>query len=89
MKLANRLSQLEIIFDVSSQDQYITSVFSSFSADERMKQAINLLIFERIELPGQTSSTDYLSQQINQFWESQLNTDNQIGIQECGLFSGH
>ena len=73
MKLANRLSQLEIIFDVSSQDQYIMSVFSSYSADERMKQAINLLIFERIELPGQTSSTAYLSQQINQFWESQLN----------------
>ncbi|MRR21373.1 hypothetical protein EG830_00115 [bacterium] len=73
MKLANRLSQLEIVFDVSSQDQYITSVFNSFSADERMKQAINLLIFERIELPGQTSSTDYLTQQINQFWESQIN----------------
>ena len=74
MKMANRLSLLEITFDVSSQDQYITSVFNSFSADERMKQAINLLIFERIELPGQTSSTDYLTQQINQFWESQLNT---------------
>ena len=73
MKLANRLSQLEIIFDVSSQDQYITSVFSSYSADERMKQAINLLIFQRIELPGQTSSTAYLSQQISQFWETQVN----------------
>ncbi|MDZ7635200.1 MAG: translocation/assembly module TamB domain-containing protein [Bacteroidales bacterium] len=73
MKLANRLSQLEIVFDVSSPDQYITSVFNSLSADERMRQAINLLIFELIELPGQTSSTDYLTQQINQFWESQIN----------------
>ncbi len=73
MKLADRLSQLKITFDVSSQDQYITSVFNSYSADERMRQAINLLIFERIELPGQTSSTDYLTQQINQFWESQIN----------------
>jgi autotransporter translocation and assembly factor TamB len=89
MKLADRLSQLKIIFDVSSQDQYITSVFNSFSTDERMRQAINLLIFERIELPGQTSSTDYLTQQINQFWESQIsqitksafkNVDVSLGI---------
>jgi len=73
MKLANRLSQLEIIFDVMSDDQYITSVLSSLSKDERMKQAINLLIFERIELPNMNSSSSYLSKQINQFWESQLN----------------
>jgi hypothetical protein len=73
MKLTDRLSQLEIIFDVSSQDQYITSVFNSLSTDERMKQAINLLIFARIDLPNLSSSSDYVTQQINQFWESQLN----------------
>jgi hypothetical protein len=73
MKLSNKLSQLEILFDVSSQDQYITTVFSSLSKDERMRQAINLLLFERIELPNVSSSTDYVTQQINQFWESQVN----------------
>ena len=73
MKLSGRLSQLEILFDVSSQDQYITTVFNSLSKDERMKQAINLLIFGRIELPNVTSSSDYVSQQINQFWETQIN----------------
>jgi hypothetical protein len=73
MKLSDRLSQLEIIFDVSSQDQYITSVFNSLSKDERMRQAINLLLFERIELPNVSSSSDYVTQQINQFWESQVN----------------
>ncbi|MBP1668401.1 MAG: hypothetical protein H6Q21_767, partial [Bacteroidetes bacterium] len=73
MKLTNRLSQLEIVFDVGSNDQYITSVFNTLSTDERMRQAINLLIFGRIELPNMASSSDYVTQQINQFWESQIN----------------
>ncbi len=46
MKLSDKLSQLEIIFDVGSQDQYITTVLNSLSKDERMRQAINLLLFE-------------------------------------------
>jgi hypothetical protein len=73
MKLVNRLSQLEIVFDVMSDDQYITTMLNSLSKDERMKQAINLLIFERIDLPNMAGSADYMTKQINQFWESQLN----------------
>jgi translocation and assembly module TamB len=88
MKLANRLSQLEIIFDVMSNDQYITSVLSSLSKDERMKQAINLLIFERIELPNMASSSSYASQQINQFWESQLNQFTKSTIKNVDISFG-
>ena len=33
MKLMNRLSQLEILFDVNSPDQYISSVLNSLSDD--------------------------------------------------------
>jgi hypothetical protein len=88
MKLANRLSQLEIIFDVISDDQYITSVLSSLSKDERMKQAINLLIFERIELPNMASSSSYVSQQINQFWESQLNQFTKSAIKGVDISFG-
>jgi translocation and assembly module TamB len=88
MKLANRLSQLEIIFDVMSDDQYITSVLSSLSKDERMKQAINLLIFERIELPNMESSSSYVSQQINQFWESQLNQFTKSTIKNVDISFG-
>jgi hypothetical protein len=73
MKLSGRLSELEILFDVRSEDQYITTVFNALSADERMRQAINLLIFGSIQLPNLSSSSNYLTQQINQFWESQLN----------------
>ena len=88
MKIFNRLSQLEISFDVSSNDQYITSVFSTLSKDERMKQAINLLIFERIELPNMASSSDYVTQQINQFWESQLNQLTKSAIKGVDLSFG-
>ncbi len=88
MKLANRLSQLEIIFDVMSNDQYITSVLNSLSKDERMKQAINLLIFERIELPNMESSSSYVSQQINQFWESQLNQFTKSTIKSVDISFG-
>ncbi len=88
MKLASRLSQLEIVFDVISDDQYITSVLSSLSKDERMKQAINLLIFERIELPNMESSSSYVSQQINQFWESQLNQFTKSTIKNVDISFG-
>jgi translocation and assembly module TamB len=88
MKLANRLSQLDIVFDVISDDQYITSVLSSLSKDERMRQAINLLIFERIELPNMSSSSNYVSQQINQFWESQLNQFTKSAIKNVDISFG-
>ncbi len=73
MKLGGRLEDMEIVFDVRSEDQYVTSVINTMSADMRMQQAINLLIFQRIELPNSESSTDYVTQQISQFWETQLN----------------
>lgn len=73
MKLSNLLSKLEIVFEVKSPDQYITSVFNSLSQDEIMKQAVNLLLFETINLPNIESSGNYMSSQINSFWETQLN----------------
>jgi hypothetical protein len=88
MKLAEKLSQLEIIFDVRSADQYITSVFNSLSTDERMRQAINLLIFGSIQLPNLESSSDYMSQQINQFWESQLNQITKSAIKSVDVSFG-
>ena len=73
MQLKNQLSELKIIFGIQSEDQYITSVLSSLSSDEIMRQAVNLLLFETIDLPGIESSGNYLASQINSFWESQLN----------------
>jgi translocation and assembly module TamB len=88
MKLAGKLSQLEIIFDVRSEDQYITSVLNSLSKEERMRQAINLLVFGSIELPNLSSSSNYMTQQINQFWESQLNQITKSVIKKVDVSFG-
>jgi hypothetical protein len=88
MKLAGRLSQIDIIFDVRSEDQYLTSVFNTMSGDERMKQAINLLIFGSVQLPNAGGSSDYMTQQINQFWESQINSFTKSAVKFVDLSMG-
>ncbi len=74
MQLKNRLSELDIVFGIQSSDQYITSIISSLSQEEVMRQAVNLLLFETIDLPGFQGSGNYLTSQISSFWESQLNS---------------
>jgi len=74
MQLKNQLSNLAIIFGIQSSDQYISNVVSSLSSDEMMRQAINLLLFETLEIPGVESSSNYFASQISSFWESQLNS---------------
>ncbi len=88
MKLANRLSDLSIVFDVKSPDQYISSVLNSLTPDERMKQAVNLLLFEGIDLPGIKSSTSYLSAQIDNFWQTQLNSATKSTFKKTDLSFG-
>ncbi len=73
MQLKKKLADLQIVFEIQCTDQYIMSVLSTFSEDEIMRQAVNLLLFETINLPGIESSGDYIASQINSFWESQLN----------------
>lgn len=88
MQVRNKLSELEILFKVQSSDQYITSVLSAFSDDEIMRQAINLLLFETIEIPGIESSGNYLASQMNSFWESQLNSLTRSKLKNTSLSFG-
>jgi len=53
-----------------------------------MRQAINLLIFGSIQLPNLESSSDYMSQQISQFWESQLNQITKSAIKAVDVSFG-
>ncbi len=73
LKLENSLSELGVTFDINTGDQYMTSELNALSSEERMRQAINLLLFGSVNLPNMESSSNYLSQQINQFWENQFN----------------
>jgi hypothetical protein len=88
MKLSDQLSQLKLVFDVKSEDQYITSVLSSLAPDELMRQAVNLVLFEAIDLPGFESSTSYASAQMNSFWESQLNNLTKTSFKNVDLSFG-
>ena len=88
MKMSNQLSQVNIVFDVKSPDQYISSVLATLSPEERMMQAVNLLLFEGIDLPNIKSTNNYLTSQINGFWESQLNSMTQSNVKKVNLSFG-
>ena len=73
LKLADRLSELDMVFTVNTPDQYLMSIINTLSPEEQMRQAITTLLFESIDLPGISNSTDYVTQQVNQILASQLN----------------
>lgn len=88
MKLENTLSNLGIIFNIKSEDQYISSVINSLSDDDLMRQAVNLLLFETIDIPGIQSSSNYIASQINSFWESQLNALTKTSFKKTDISFG-
>jgi len=53
-----------------------------------MRQAISILLFEIIDLPGISSSTDYMTQQVNQILASQLNQLTQATIKGVDISFG-
>jgi hypothetical protein len=70
----DRMSEPDIIFDVRTEDEYMTAVLNSMSEDARLKQAINLLLLGQI-ITGDTKITgaSLISDRLNQFWAKQLN----------------
>jgi hypothetical protein len=88
MRLENTLEKLDIAFNIKSEDQYISSVINSLSTDELMRQAVNLLLFETIDIPGIQSSSNYMASQISSFWESQLNALTKTSLKKTDLSFG-
>jgi len=73
LQLSGYLADLDVLFTVSASDQYLMSTINALGPEEQMRQAISILLFEAIDLPGISSSSDYMSQQVNQILASQLN----------------
>jgi hypothetical protein len=73
LKLANRLSALDLLFTINTPDQYLMSIINTLSPEEQMKQAITILLFGKVDLPGISTSSDYMTEQVNQLVASQLN----------------
>lgn len=73
LSLSEYLTDLNVVFTISTPDQYVMSIINTLSPEEQMQQALSVLLFEVIDLPGISSSTDYMTQQVNQILSSQMN----------------
>ena len=73
LQLSNHLSDLDILLSINTNDQYLMSIINTLSPEEQMRQAITILLFEIVDLPGISTSSDYMTQQVNQLLASQLN----------------
>lgn len=88
LKLSKRLSQLDVRFLVTTPDQYLTSILNALSEEEQMRQAISILLFERVDLPGISGKSDYMSEQVNQMLETQLNNLTKTTIKDVDISFG-
>jgi translocation and assembly module TamB len=73
LKLSGRLSTLDVLFTINTPDQYLMSIINTLSPEEQMRQAITILLFAKVDLPGISTSSDYMTEQVNQLVASQLN----------------
>ncbi|HLO57275.1 MAG TPA: hypothetical protein VK179_00895 [Bacteroidales bacterium] len=88
LKLTNRLSALNVLFTVTTGDQYLMSVINSMSPEDQMKQAVSLLLFQTINIPGIYTSSNNVTDQVNQIVESQLNKLTQASIKNVDISLG-
>ncbi len=88
LKITNRLSDMDISFTISTQDQYLMSIINTLSPDEQMRQAITILLFETVDLPGISTSSNYMSEQVNQMVAAQLNSLTKTTIKGIDISFG-
>ena len=88
LRLTGYLEDLNVLFTVRTPDQYVMSIINTLSPEEQMRQAISVLLFETIDLPGISSSTDYMTQQVNQILSSQMNQFTKSAIKGVDISFG-
>jgi hypothetical protein len=88
LRVMNRLSDLDILFTVNTPDQYLMSIINTLSPEEQMRQAITVLLFENIDLPGISTNSSYMTEQVNQLVASQLNQIAKTSIQGVDISFG-
>jgi len=64
------------------------SIINTLSPDEQMRQAITILLFEKIDLPGISTSSSYVTEQVNQMVASQLNALTKTTIKGIDISFG-
>jgi hypothetical protein len=88
LQLTEHISDLDVLFTVNTGDQYLMSIINTLSPEEKMRQAISILLFEVIDLPGISTSSNYMSQQVNSILASQLNQITQSAIKGVDISFG-
>jgi translocation and assembly module TamB len=88
LKLSNRLSAMDILFTINTTDQYLMSIINTLSPEEQMRQAITILLFENVDLPGISTTSNYVSEQVNQMVASQLNALTKTTIKGIDISFG-
>jgi len=88
LKLSNRLSTMDVAFALNTTDQYLMSIINTLSPDEQMRQAITILLFENVDLPGISTTSNYVSEQVNQIVASQLNALTKTTIKGIDISFG-
>lgn len=88
LKITSRLSDMDVLFTINTPDQYLMSIINTMSPEEQMRQAITILLFEYIDLPGISTSSNYVSEQVNQMVAAQLNSLTKTSIKGIDISFG-
>lgn len=89
IRIQNNLKQPQITFDLSApNDQSVQSQLAAFSAEERTKQAMNLLIYGTYSGPGTVSTGSTANNTLNNFVEKELNQWSRKYLKNVGLTFG-
>jgi hypothetical protein len=88
LQLSQHLSDLDILLTFDTPDQYLMSIINTLSPEDQMRQAITILLFETVDLPGISTTSDYMSQQVNQILAAQLNQLTQSTIKGVDISFG-
>lgn len=89
IRIEGNLNQPQITFDLSApNDQAIQTQLAAFSAEERTKQAMNLLIYGTYSGPGTVNTGNSANNTLNNFVEKELNQWSRKYLKNAGLTFG-
>jgi hypothetical protein len=88
LRLTGYLEDLDVLFTVRTPDQYVMSIINTLSPEDQMQQALSVLLFEAIDLPGISSTSNYIAMQVNQILSSQLNQLTESAIKGVDISFG-
>ncbi|MDL2282899.1 translocation/assembly module TamB [Odoribacter sp. OttesenSCG-928-G04] len=89
IRIQNNLKNPEITFDLATpNDQYIQNQLATYSAEERSREALNLMIYGTYSGPGSSNTGNISNNALNNFVEKELNQWSRKYLKNAGLTFG-